>query len=94
MSRRTYSMPTSDEEVSCEYVVERNGDIILAEIRDELGHVIDGSETFKMLRPSLVNPFLRDEKIVTLAEYFQEKLDHDACDIMQEYDDTFNDAAE
>lgn len=94
MCSRTYSMPTSDEDVSCEYVVERNGDIILAEILDEMGHPIDGSQTFTQLRPSLTNPFLREEKQITLTQYFQEKLDEDYVDIAQEECDSYDEAAE
>lgn len=81
---RTYTLPGSDIEVICEYDIKRNQDVVLGDcyIGDQ---EIDPTVLFiKVTGVSDENFYMRDLKVISLAQYFQSKLDHAANDILND----------
>lgn len=90
MSSKSYTLPGSDIEVICEYRISRLQDVTLGDCYIDGGEIDPSALFIKM--PGTLNEalYVRDSKVISLAEYFQSKLDLDASDIINdEFDDAF-----
>lgn len=87
MSQRIYTLPGSDVEVTCEYRITRLQDLILGDcyVGDQ---TLDVDALFVKAKP---NPFTKEEKFYSLRAHLQDKLEHNALEILG---DEFQEAAE